>query len=113
MVDLRYDGDIVVDDQVIGCLEHNGNHLMKIEINHQHQNKGYGTAAVKQYLEQVSSEGYELVATTPATSPAMMHVFENLGFQRVEDPSKWDFLRGDNEERYFACYVKTLSLDND
>jgi len=113
MVELRTDGDIVVEGETVGRLIYDKNHLEKIEIEYQHQGNGFGTAAIKEFVERAHENGYTEATTTPATSKAVKHIFDKLGFDRVEDPSKHDFLDAGPSERYLACYLKDLDCSSE
>lgn len=108
MVSLRRDGAIIVDDEEVGTLLFEENHLEKIEIDSEYQGNGYGTAAIRQFIDRTRSNGSDRITTTPATSNAIIHIFEKLGFENVKEASTHDFLEKGPQERHLACYVKEL-----
>lgn len=108
MGEIELNGEIIVNSDVVGQIEYEKNHLCKIEIHPHHQGMGYGTEAVAEFVKQARSQGFDKVTTTPVTTPAMAHIFQNLGFKKVEDPSRHEFLDDGPENRYLSCYYKTL-----
>lgn len=111
MVTLTTDGDIIVAGEQIGRLVYRENHIRKIEIHHTKRGEGYATAALETYLDRIDTQQYDQVTTTPATTPSIIHILEKLGFEKVEDPARHDFLSGSNEERYLASYFKELGYE--
>ncbi|MDS0261891.1 GNAT family N-acetyltransferase [Haloarcula sp. S1CR25-12] len=96
---------VMHDGVEIGQFVFEDNHIEKLDIKHEYQNKGYGTEALRLYLKNMVSQNYDVVTTTPVTSSAMAHILEKLGFQRISNPAQYDFLDGNIEERYLSCYI--------
>jgi GNAT superfamily N-acetyltransferase len=90
----------------IGKFVHDENHIEKIELEREYQGVGYGTRAIQIYLKEMADSEYDRVTTTLPTAPEMKHIFEKLGFQRIQNPAEFDFLHPTfSEDTYLGCYV--------
>lgn len=96
----------------IGKFVHDENHIEKIELEQKYQGEGYGTRAVQIYLKEMADSEYDQVTTSLATVPEMKHIFEKLGFQRIQNPDEFDFLHPSfPEDTYLSCYVFRFSSE--
>jgi GNAT superfamily N-acetyltransferase len=82
--------DILVDGEMVGYIEGNTGTLLQIDVLEEHQGNGYGTAAVRQFIERARRASVERVETSAVVSPAMESIVVSLGFERcADDPSHW------------------------
>lgn len=82
-MELRDNGDIVVDGDVVGYLGWNKNVLVDISVNEEHQEQGVATAAVNLLVERLERAGYDEITTTTVVSGAMETVLARNGFEQV------------------------------
>ena len=77
--------DVFLEDEIIGYIEGSSGYLLMIDIEETYQGKGYGTAALQQFITLEIAAGAETIETSTITSPAMEHICSKLGFNPCED----------------------------
>lgn len=82
--------EIRVNGEEIGYIESNQNFLTQIEIFPDYRGHGYGTEAVRQFVEKQREAGATYVETSSVVSSQMEAIVLKLGFDRAEgDESHW------------------------
>lgn len=72
------DGQILDEDsELIGELQVEKNTLKRIEIYPDHQGNGYGKAAVQEFCEQQSKDGFDETYVACVTNPALVTILES------------------------------------
>ncbi|WP_255149774.1 GNAT family N-acetyltransferase [Halorarius halobius] len=108
-IEIGEEYDLLKNGEKIGRFRYVENHLESIEVNPDNRGEGYGTEALKVWIESCKEEGYSEVTTTPATSQEMKYILKKLGFERIKNPSEYNFRREiDNPNWYRSCWVKPL-----
>lgn len=89
-VDLKENGDILLDGDVVGYLGWNENTLVDMEVQKVHRGRGIGTIAIKQMVEYITENNpeYDIIETTAVLSGAMGTALKRAGFEEevVEKP---------------------------
>lgn len=90
-VELREDGDIVVDGEVVGFLGWSENVLVDIHVDSYIRGQGVATVVITEMVSRVLDSGYSVVETTTVVNPAMERALEKVGFEsRVEESLLYD-----------------------
>ena len=90
-VELRENGDIVVEGEVVGFLGWSENVLVDIHVDSYIRGQGVATVAITEMVSRVLDSGYSVVETTTVVNPAMERALEKVGFEpRVEESLLYD-----------------------
>lgn len=81
------DGTIVIhqDSETVGYIHATENTLTQIDVFPEHQQNGYATDALEQFLEQKRANGYNTVRTTAVVSPTFERILVRAGFEPTEE----------------------------
>jgi RimJ/RimL family protein N-acetyltransferase len=87
-INLRENGEIYTDGELVGHVEWNDCTLLDISVEENKQANGIATEAVRQLLQKLREDGCREVNTTTVVSGAMETVLRRNGFEKsvVEEP---------------------------
>lgn len=81
--------NILVDGEYVGAIEGVPGELEYIEVEMHLEGKGVARAALDEFIALSGAHGISEVTTNNAVHPAMEHVLETEGFERVSDGIGW------------------------